>query len=305
MSNQGIEFLSSVGRIVWGHPMKSQVKTDQATKQPVLRDGKQVEQWAFGLAIEKSQFQANEWPHLHQAASMLFPHGVPPQFSWKYKDGDGIDRKGQPYNKREGHAGCYVLTISTEAFCPQVFKRESNGQFRQIEAHEIKTGDYVRVMLNIKANAPTNASHTPGVYVNPKAIELVGYGTEIISGGVDPDEAFGAPVAALPPGASATPIASTSGAMPPGMMQNAPATQATTNVSQSTAQLPPPAHDFVNNALGQGQPQPGFTPQAAPAAAGHGGMSVASQQVGYAPNATSYPSNPGLPPGMPQTVPQR
>lgn len=338
--SQPVEFLSTVGRIVWGHPMKSVIKKDARTKQPILRDGKEVEQWVFGLAIDKNAFGQNEWPNMHKAASQVYPNGVPNGFSWKYKDGDSVDRQGKPYSNREGYAGCYVLTVSTEAFAPQVYKRESNGSFRLMEPHEVKCGDYVRVMLNVKANAPTDPTHTPGIYVNPKGIEFVGYGPEIINGGLDPDEAFGAPVAQLPPGASLTPIGSSApmpgafspnpgqqqpqpgnftppgmnppaaaqpGQMPGGMpnqqpapMQQPPLPQAAPQ--QQPGQMPPPAHDFVHNATGQ---MPGGMP-------GNGNAAnpatyqqpPATQPGGHgAAPATSYPSN--TPPGMPQGIPQR
>jgi len=215
MSNNGVEFLTPPGRIVWGHPARSQKKKDQRTKQPVLRDGKEVEQWAFGLAIEKNAFNAGVWPYLHQAASMVYPHGVPNGFSWKFKDGDGVDRKGQPYSAREGYAGHCVLTISTEAFAPQIFKNEG-GRYRQIEAHEIKCGDWVVVKLTAKGNAPKDPTHTPGLYINPNGIELIGYDKEIVGQAADPDEMFGGKTYQLPPGVSATPIAPAgTGAMPP------------------------------------------------------------------------------------------
>ena len=286
-----------VGRIVWGHPMKSSVKKDLNTNQPVIRDGKQVEQWAFGVAIPKDQFQAL-YGQMYQEALTAFPNGVPGNFSWKFKDGDGTDRQGQPYSIREGYAGHYVLTISTEAFMPPCYKYE-NGTYRQIAENEIKTGDYVVVNLDIKANVPTNRTHTPGLYVNPNMIELVGYGTEI-KGTVDPNAVFGGQRHQLPPGASATPISSAPAGVAPPMMGNAPAPasmpQQPMDAPQmppvsgaSPSSMPPPAHDFVQGAMGNpptapsaGTPQHAPTPQVAPTAQ----------------PATSYPTNgmPGMPP---------
>lgn len=334
--SQNVEFLSSVGRIVWGHPLTPTIKKDQRSKLPVLREGKEVQQWSFGLAIEKGLFVANEWPHMQKAAALVFPNGIPSNFSWKYKDGDTVDKKGKPYSLREGHGGHYILTVSTESFAPQVFKRESNGTFRQIEAHEIKRGDYVRVQLNLKANSPSDSTQTPGIFVNPKGIELVGYGTEITSGGVDPDEAFATPVAQLPQGASLTPIAPVGGAMPPNMMHNAnaaplapqppamapagmpqqgypanpmaptgyPAPQPPAMAPAAPQGMPPPHNEFINNA---GMPQPPMGNGAPSAAAGY----PAPPNYAGAPAtpATGYPSNPaapqGMPAGMPPGMPQR
>lgn len=269
-----VEFNTPVGRIVWGNPSKSTKKTDQKTKQPILRDGKEVEQWVFGVAFPKAEFEQKIWPYMHQEAASVFPHGVPQGFSWKYKDGDSVDKKGKPYAEREGYAGHYVLTVSTEAFAPPIYKFE-NGSYRQLQPEEIKTGDYVTLALSLKANAPTNPTHTPGIYINPVAVNHVGYGQEIISGGADPEELFGNQPVQLPPGASAMPVASgTNVAMPGTMPQAAPAAGYTQPVQYATTPaqpLPAPAHDYVQNA-GQARPAPAAMPQAMPTAGMPGTM---------------------------------
>lgn len=278
------EFIAQ-GRIVWGHPGKSQKKTDPQTNQVKLDQNNQpIEQWVFGVAIEKNEFNANVWPYLYNEALTVYPSGqFPPKFSWKFKDGDTeVDNKGKPYREYEGRAGCMILTVSTEAFAPPLYKLENN-QYVQITADEIKCGDYVAVSILAKYNGATGVN-TPGLYVNPQAIMLVGYGTEIQSSGVDPEEKFAGFTATLPPGASATPIMSN--APLPGAAGNAPpaapapaataappppAAQAgptaTTGVYPSNppaaqAGHPPPAHDFVENA-GQQLP-PAAPPAAAP-----------------------------------------
>ena len=261
------------GRIVWGNPAKAQIKKDQQTKQPILRDGQPVQQWAFGVAFPKAHFQQHIWPALAQEAAAGYPNGTPRNFSFKYVDGDGVDNKGQPYSNREGYAGHIVLTVSTEAFAPPIFKRNAQGTFDQVPAEGIKTGDYVALGLNIKVNVPTNPTHTPGLYINPLAIELVGYGTEIHSvGAVDPNALFGAHQYQLPAGASATPPVATGGVQMPGMgaatapqpgmmpgmaapQPQQPAMQPQPGMMPGMAapaaqpgQMPPPAHDFVQNA---------------------------------------------------------
>lgn len=216
-----VEIKTSVGRIVWGNPGKATTKKDQKGN-PVLKDGKPVDQWAFGLAIPKADFQAVVWPAMAQEAAVGYPQGVPPQFSWKYKDGDtGIDRSGKPYNLREGYPGCYVLTITTESFAPPIFKLQQNGTYVQLTGDQIKTGDYVACALSFKVNVPTDRTHTPGLYVNPVAIDHVGYGQPIFNG---PDAAtlFGGTTYQLPPGASAMPVVAAGAPGMPGTMQPAP-----------------------------------------------------------------------------------
>lgn len=259
-----VNFVTPLGRIVWGNPARSTKKTDQRTKKPVERDGQQVEQWVFGLAIPKDEFLKSVWPYLQQEAATAFPNGVPGNFAWKFKDGDSIDANGKPYADREGYAGHYVMTISTEAYAPPIWKNE-NGVYRQIDPNEIKTGDYVVVKLDCKYNGATSPN-TPGVYVNPQGIELVGHGKEIITVSADPNEMFGGATYQLPPGASTTPVASNNAAAP----------------FNTNPQQPAPAHDFVNNA---GQP-----PAAAPV----------QQPAPQAAPASMPPAGNGMPPGMPQ-----
>jgi len=201
------EILTGVGRIVWGHPLRAREKLymDGPNKgQPVIKqDGSKVQQWSFGFAIPKAEF-GPIWAAMQQEAATGYPNGTPPRFSWKIKDGDGLDDKGQPFNTREGYAGCYVLSITTEAFAPSVFKFE-NGAYRQLGPDEVKCGDYLCCKINFKVNVATG-TNTPSLYVNPMALELVGYGKEIVSAGVDPMAAFGGRQHQLPPGASAVPI---------------------------------------------------------------------------------------------------
>ena len=284
---------TGVGRIVWGNPKRAQTKKDQRTKQPILKDGQPIQQWAFGVAFPKAEFNAYMKPAFDQEAMTGFPNGVPQGFSWKYIDGDGVDKQGKPYNTREGYAGCIVLTVSTEAFAPQVFKNV-NGAYYEVAENEIKTGDYVVLNLNLKLNIPQDRTHTPGLYVNPNGIELVGQGVEIRNS-VNPEEMFGGQQYQLPPGATALgaappmpqggPVAGGYGQpqqapygqpqqAPYGQPQQAPygqPQQAPYGQPQQApygqpapGQMPPPAHDFVQNAGGYGQPQP-VQPQMQPA----------------------------------------
>lgn len=272
------EFNTPVGRIVWGHPRVAAKKRDSDNK-VILKDGKEIDVWAFGLAIPKADFDQYVKPYLEAEARTTFPNGVPAGFAWKYKDGDGVDRKGKPYaDRHEAYRGCYILTVSTEAFAPEVFKREASG-FRSMADNEVKCGDFVSVALTVKNNGATG-NNTPGIYVNPKALQFVAYGEEIVGGGADPDALFGNTNYAIPAGASATPIAST-GAAAPGMATQTPPAATTTQQ--------PPA--YVNQ-----------TP-AAPAAAGMpAGIPPAT---GFATGAPAVPTPPAppAPPAPPVVFP--
>lgn len=218
-----IEISTPVGRLVWGDPTKPKTKTDPKTRAPILdANGQPRQQWTFGVAFDKATFQQSIWPAMAQEAATAFPNGVPPAFSWKYVDGDGVDREGKPYSEREGYAGCYVLAISTELMAPPVFKLV-NGAYQQLPPGAMKCGDYVALGLNLKVNVPTDRTQTPGLYVNPLAIEFVGYGTEIVgTGSADPMALFKGAQHQLPPGASATPIGNANAPGMPGMGMQQP-----------------------------------------------------------------------------------
>lgn len=254
------ECTTPVGRIVWGHPGRARQKThiDGAQKgQPVLRDGQPVQQWSFGVAFAKADFEQHIWPVMAAEIATGYPNGVPPRFSYKYVDGDGTDNKGVPFANREGYAGCYVLAITTEAFAPPIYKfNPQTGKYDQLTEDQIKTGDHVRVGLNFKVNVATGTL-TPSIYVNPVAVEFVAFGAEIHNG---PDAAtlFGGVAPQVPPGASTTPVTS-SGVGMPGMGQ-APVAQGGMPAPAPVAPMQhpspvQPAHDFVNQA-GQQPAQP-------------------------------------------------
>lgn len=302
-----VEFTTPVGRIVWGHPGNARQKTDD-NNQPVIRaNGEKALQWAFGVAFTKADFQQYIWPYLAQEAATVFPNGTPPSFSWKMTDGDTVDSKGIPFANREGYAGCIVLAISTELQAPPIFK--FNGtKYDQVPSEGIKTGDYVAVGLDVRVNQPTDPKKKSGLYINPKAIELVGYGTQIVSqGAADPMALFKGAQHALPPGASATPIGGSGSVGMPGMGQPAmmqpqgmPAMQPPMQPAQPQMQpamqptpqmqpqgMPAPAHDFVQGA-------PAMAPQMQPA-----------QPMMQPAQPMMQPGQPQMPGGMPGFMPPR
>lgn len=270
-----------VGRIVWGNPLKGRPKIDNRTNQPVLdKTGQPVTEWAFGLAIDKQQ--AGEISNvMGTEAASIYPQGAPQNFSWKYKLDTDVDQNGVSYGVREGYPGCVVYAITTQ-IAPRVVRLVGGAHVDMTDG--VKTGDYVRVGLDIKAHPPVNGG-VPGLYINPLMVEFVGYGEEIFSG---PDAAtlFAQP-AQLPPGASATPVASgpMPGGTPAGPMTQPQQTLPGTPPMQPAAQPMPqqqtiqpgqpvqPAHDFVQNATGgqigqsAGPTQPGNAPTGAPGTA--------------------------------------
>ena len=316
-----------VGRIVGGNPAVAQPKTNFQTNQPVLdKEGKPIQEWRCDIAIPKNEFLSKVWPLMLQEAATAFPinpqtgqPNVSRDFAWKMVDGDSPEtpkRSKVPYNQREGYPGHYILKISTEAFAPPIFKFE-NGAYRKIEPNEIKRGDYVVPNVDIKVHTNNDG----GLYLNPNGFELVGYGAAIAStASADPTEMFGGQPVQLPPGASPVPVGAPAGVPMPQMgqmpaampqMGNAPVMpvmptamptaaqyqvgagmtttgqNAMTPAYPSNPSLPPPAHDFVQNA-GNYAPAPMV------------GLPPTMPQMGVATaiGATSFPTSgiPGIPP---------
>lgn len=219
MSQQSNETALMVqGRIVWavGNLFQGKVKTIYGTQTPMTgKDGQPRKEYGFGLAIPK-QNCAEVWNAIQTAARSIYPQNVPPKFAWKFKDGDtDVDENGQPYNLREGYAGCIVLSCTTSL--PVKFFKWDQQSNQNVQVSEgIQAGDYVNVQLSIKAHGPSgqNGQGNPGMYLNPLAAQLVGHGKPIINAPTG-DQMFGTNAPVVPQGASSTPIAPTPGMLVP------------------------------------------------------------------------------------------
>lgn len=297
-NDKGTQILTPVGRIVWGHPIKPSPILEQdgpnAGKPKLDEQGQPKFAYSFGIAFTRAEFEQHIWPAMWAEASKAFPNGVPQGFAWKYKDANAVDKKGKLYSDREGYAGCMVLTITSNLPNPPaayVFVPATNS-YRQIAANEVKTGDYVRVLTNFKVNVPKDVRYSPSLYVNPESVEFVGYGTEISNvPQINPNAVFGGQAVALPPGASAQPLAPTAQfamptAQPQPAMQPVQPTYAPAPAPQPMVQ---PQVAYVQPVMGQPQPaydvvqQAGYTPpQPAPMMPGQpaqpaGGMPMPGQ----------------------------
>lgn len=296
------------GRIVRGHPgVKKPVIDDATKKQKLNEQGQPRESIYFGLAVEKSVFNTQYWPAFYNEALSAFPNGIPQSFAYKFVDGDGVDGEGKPYNRHEGYAGHFVINYSTEGFPPPVYKAKPNNpnDFDQFPVENVNCGDYVAVSTNLKYNG-NSGTRKPGLYVNPQCLIHLGYGQKIVSVSVDPKEKFAGFQAMQFAGMSQQPTMPS--VMPMGMAPVAaqmPMAAAPQQYAAAPSQMPAPAHDFVQNAVGQApqlQPPAAYQPMMTgqPAA----GMPAPG---GFAPVPTSpamgYPSNmpmmgmPGAPTG--------
>lgn len=288
------------GRIVWtsgANVFDGKLKVDDRTKQPKLdKNGNQAKEFGFGLAIPKASLNQDPntvWGAMCQQAQSIYPNGIPPNFAWKYKDGDGIDHNGASFALREGHAGHLILACTQTL--PIKFFRFENGQNVLIN-EGIKCGDYVDVQLTIKAHGPqagVNGSK-PGLYLNPGMVRFNSYGKEIVNT-PSGDAIFGAQAPqAL---GSSAPLANPNMIMgtPPAMVTQPGFQQPAGHVQQMQAPVPQPHFAVLPPVL---QPQPAMQPHVqAPVQQAAQPPQFPQQQQQWAPQAQAVPPQMG---GMPQ-----
>ena len=242
-----IELLTPVGRLVQGSPFEP--RTQDAEGNPLtirngVNAGKPRVEYFMAIAIPKNDPQYGElWAKIHAEAKNGFPqlfdaqgNCVRPDFAWKVIDGDSQipnTRNVKPCD-REGYPGNWILNFAS-GMAPRVYT--AGGASLLTDPSELKRGDYIRIYGNVASN---ESQQRPGVYLNHSLVERVGFGEEIVTG-VTGEQAFGAAPAALPPGASATPLAP---ATPMAAPAAAPAPAA-------------PAQDFLN---GGAAPAPAAEP---------------------------------------------
>ena len=215
------QILTPVGRLVQGDCFKPNTK--DADGNPLIykrgpKMGEPREDYFFSIAILKTEPSwAAVWEKIKTEAIEGFPQLAPQlkemnyvgenphlQFSFKITDGDSDvpNQKGFAPNSKPGFPGCWIVSF-TSAFAPECYT--AGGAKRITESEQLKRGYYVRIGGNVR---PNGSEQRPGVFMNHSMVELVAYGEEISSRQTG-EEVFGnSPVARLPEGASATPIAS-------------------------------------------------------------------------------------------------
>lgn len=254
---------SDVGRLVRGHPMIKTQKTDPKSKQKIFKDGQPVMSYSFAVAYPKQTFyQSQMWAVMNQTAISMFPQGVPQNFAWKIRDGDGVDQFGKRYDTREGYGGHIIVNYDTQ-FQINAYRQNPSGAWDQITEHDFKTGDWIAVSVNVDGNKPAVGSLlTPSLYLNPQGILHIGNGPAIINA-PSADQMFAGHQYQLPPGATAP------GGPPqmPAGMPNAPGMAPGYPQGGPSAQQPyqPPQQGYpAPLQAGPGAPMAGYAPQGAP-----------------------------------------
>lgn len=274
-------FTTPVGRLVAAAIDEPSTKDHEGNPRLVKSGpnaGQPSPQWFASVAINKRD---PAWPAfwaqiVNQCVAdfpQYFPHGAGPliaaggpdpfgrapqgtcshpQFSFKVADGDGTDAKGKSNASKEGHAGHWIVRISS-GYAPKCFHAGKYAPHEQIQQPgTIRRGYYVRVNGTMEGNGDTTK---PAPYLNLSLVELSAYGPEIVTG-PNAEDAFGGSTPALPAGATAAP-------QTPGVSYGAPAAPvAPAPYVPPTAPAPAPAAPVT--------PYPGYMQQpgapAAPAA---------------------------------------
>lgn len=288
MAGEGKQLMVQ-GRILWTvgkTPFDGSARKDQMGKPIMNNQGEPAMQYGFGLAVPKPGPASTPdevknfmdmWNAIQSEAMALYPTGnIPPGFSFKYKDGDGVDHKGMPFSSREGYAGHLVYALTTSL--PLKFFKYNGGAYEQIR-EGIKCGDYVQVQVNVKGHLPKPGTQgKPGLYLNPNMTLFLGFGKEIVNA-PDASSVFGAAPPPMPTGASATPVGGPANfgafAQPTPEVQVAPPVnqwggQANPNVLPPQFQPPPmgngyaaPAAPQTPTTIATGTAQPAY-PSSAP-----------------------------------------
>ena len=182
-------FTTPTARLVGGDPYTLQKKTDMATRAPVMdpKTGQQVEECIVQLAFAKTDplfwpwwqtLKAQDradWPQFHGPDGNVLPGII---FADKLKDGDGVDRKGQQNNRKDGWAGCWIVTFGSR-FLPSVMVYDDAARtWRQTTDQQVgpRLGDYVQVQGSTSSNG---SAQSPGMYRNVNMVALYGRGQPI------------------------------------------------------------------------------------------------------------------------------
>lgn len=249
-------FIEQVGRLVGGHPLVAHPSMDRKTGlQKTFKDGSLMTEVYFAAAIPKNGEQNwNQTPwgqQIYAEAQAAWPNGEygAPTFAFKIIDGDSQipNKRGKKPCDREGWPGHWILNCGT--VLPAMVKCHHVGKYSPHEQiqdrNEIKTGDYCRVVLQVKGNDSTDS---PGIYLNPIGFELCSKGQAIHtdSSATAQDMFGGAAAPVMPAGAQLD----TNVAAPP----VTPAGPAGPAAPAPTAPGVTPAPDFVANAAGAPAP---------------------------------------------------
>lgn len=196
------DILFPAGRMVGGdlntlYP----VIDDKTNQQKVGKDNKPMFDCSFGYAIPKTgetHWSQTPWGKvIYDTGAAAHPNLVAsPAFSWKVTDGDSTipNKRGKKPCDKVGHPGHWVIWFS-QGWLPK--RVNATGEVELADG-AIQPGYYIQVFGSVAGNKLV-PNGTPGVYLNPIAVALVGEGERIATDVDTTKVGFGG--AALPAGA--------------------------------------------------------------------------------------------------------
>ena len=200
------QILFPVGRMVGGSVYTAYPETDNAGKPKLGADGQPRKSFSFGVAIPKGPEQHWNQTPWGQAVWNIGAQAHPrdhqlPHYAWKIKDGDSTvpNRKGNVPANMEGYKGHWVIWFK-QGWAPKLVT--DKGTTTLLEPDQIIPGYYVEVFADVTGNS----GQTPGVYMNPIAVNRVAFGEKIITAQEVDTSSVGFGASPLPAGASATPV---------------------------------------------------------------------------------------------------
>ena len=196
-----MDILFPAGRMIGGNVDKLFPRTEANGTPKIGKDGNPEMQCSIGYAIPKGP--ETHWSHtpwgaeIYKTGSEAHPNLVAsPAFSWKITDGDSTlpNKKGKRPCDQVGYKGHWVLWFS-QGWLPKVVSADGSVQLPE---GSIVAGYFVQVYGSVAGNKLV-PNGTPGVYLNPIAVALVGEGDKIATDVDTTTIGFGA--APLPQGA--------------------------------------------------------------------------------------------------------
>jgi hypothetical protein len=239
------DILFPAGRMVGGNLDKLFPRTEANGTPKIGKDGQPEMQCSFGYAIPKtgeSHWSQTAWGKvIYDTGTAAHPNLVQSTaFSWKITDGDSQlpNKKGKKPADQTGYHGHWVIWFS-QGWLP---KRVNADGTVALPDGAIQPGFYIQVFGSVAGNKLV-PNGTPGVYLNPVAVALVGEGERIATDVDTTQVGFGG--AALPVGARPVTAAAPQFAAPSGATYTAVVAAVPAPVVPNPAILqvaPPPAH---------------------------------------------------------------
>lgn len=204
-----MDILFPPGRMVGGNIDKLFPRTEANGTPKIGKDGNPEMQCSIGYAIPKNPgeqvwYQTTWGAEIYKIGQAAHPNLVAsPSFSWKITDGDSTlpNKKGKRPCDQAGYPGHWVIWFS-QGWLP---KRVNADGSIELPEGSIVAGYYVQMFGSCNGNKLV-PNGTPGVYLNPIAVALVGEGDKIATDVDTTSVGFG--TAPLPAGARpVTPVA--------------------------------------------------------------------------------------------------